>query len=70
MQAHTLDAIQVIADPSRRHMLLMPSIDSMAINALAENFIMSRPAVLVSCKSSSTTLTNSGQTSSKNWKFF
>src|SRR4051812_18778284 len=45
MQPHTLDAFQVIADPSRRQMLMMLSKDSMTINSLAENFDMSRPAV-------------------------
>jgi DNA-binding transcriptional ArsR family regulator len=45
MQAHTLDVFQVIADPSRRQMLQLLSKDSMTINALAENFDMSRPAV-------------------------
>jgi DNA-binding transcriptional ArsR family regulator len=40
-----LDAFQVIADPSRRQMLIMLSKDSMTINALAGNFEMSRPAV-------------------------
>ena len=45
MQTQTLDAFQVIADPSRRQMLVMLSKDSMTINALAENFDMSRPAV-------------------------
>src|SRR5581483_9926860 len=45
MSTQTLDAFQVIADPSRRQMLLMLSKDSMTINALAENFDMSRPAV-------------------------
>jgi len=40
-----LDAFQVIADPSRRQMLMMLSKDSMTINALAENFDISRPAV-------------------------
>ena len=45
MQAQRLDVFQVIADPSRRHMLQMLSKDSMTINALAENFDMSRPAV-------------------------
>jgi DNA-binding transcriptional ArsR family regulator len=39
------DAFQVIADPSRRQMLKMLSKNSMTINALAENFDMSRPAV-------------------------
>lgn len=41
----TLDAFQVIADSSRRQMLVMLSKDSMTINSLAENFDMSRPAV-------------------------
>ena len=45
MQTTTLDAFQVIADPSRRHMLQLLSKESMTINALAENFSMSRPAV-------------------------
>jgi DNA-binding transcriptional ArsR family regulator len=39
------DVFQVIADPSRRQMLMLLSKDSMTINALAENFDMSRPAV-------------------------
>ena len=45
MTTQTLDAFQVIADPSRRQMLVMLSKDSMTINSLAENFDMSRPAV-------------------------
>ena len=45
MKAQPLDAFQVIADPSRRQMLMMLSKDSMTINSLAENFDMSRPAV-------------------------
>jgi DNA-binding transcriptional ArsR family regulator len=45
MRTQTLDAFQVIADPSRRAMLQMLSKDSMTINALAGNFDMSRPAV-------------------------
>src|ERR1700751_5401546 len=45
MRKQTLDAFQVIADPSRRQMLTMLSKDSMTINALADNFDMSRPAV-------------------------
>jgi DNA-binding transcriptional ArsR family regulator len=45
MQTHSLDAFQVIADPSRRQMMQLLSKDSMTINALAENFDMSRPAV-------------------------
>ena len=40
-----LDVFQVIADPSRRQMLMLLSKDSSTINSLAENFDMSRPAV-------------------------
>lgn len=45
MATQTLDAFQVIADPSRRHILQLLSKDSLTINSLAENFEMSRPAV-------------------------
>jgi DNA-binding transcriptional ArsR family regulator len=45
MTAPALDVFQVIADPSRRQMLQLLSNESMTINALAENFDMSRPAV-------------------------
>ena len=45
MKTHRPDAFQVIADPSRRHMMQLLSKDSLTINALAENFDMSRPAV-------------------------
>jgi len=45
MTTQTLDAFQVIADPSRRQMLMMLSKNSMTINSLAENFDISRPAV-------------------------
>src|ERR1044072_5856367 len=45
MTSQTLDALQVIADSSRRQMLVMLSKDSMTINSLAENFDISRPAV-------------------------
>ena len=45
MQAQPLDVFQVIADPSRRQMLVMLSKDSMTINSIAGNFDMSRPAV-------------------------
>ncbi len=44
MGTPTLDAFQVIADPSRRQILQLLSEDSLTINALAENFDMSRPA--------------------------
>jgi DNA-binding transcriptional ArsR family regulator len=45
MAIPTLDAFQVIGDPSRRKMLLLLSQDSLTINSLADNFDMSRPAV-------------------------
>lgn len=45
MKTTTIDAFQVIADPSRRQMLTLLSKDSMTINAIAKNFQMSRPAV-------------------------
>ncbi len=45
MAQPTLDAFQVIADPSRRKMLMLLTEDSRTINSLAENFDMSRPAV-------------------------
>jgi DNA-binding transcriptional ArsR family regulator len=45
MRTQTLDAFQVIADPSRRQMLMMLSKDSMTINSLAKNFDVSRPAI-------------------------
>ena len=45
MAQQTLDAFQVIADPSRREMLYLLSKKSLTINSLAENFDMSRPAV-------------------------
>lgn len=39
------DAFQVMADPSRRQMMMLLSHESLTINRLAENFDMSRPAV-------------------------
>ena len=45
MTTPDLDVFQVIADPSRRQILQLLSKDSLTINALAENFDMSRPAV-------------------------
>ncbi len=45
MAEQTLDAFQVIADPSRRQMMMLLSKESLTINGLAENFDMSRPAV-------------------------
>ena len=41
----TLDAFQVIGDPSRRKMLMLLSKDSLTINNLADHFDMSRPGV-------------------------
>lgn len=41
----TLDAFQVIADPSRRQILHLLTQNSYNINSLSENFNMSRPAV-------------------------
>jgi len=40
-----LDAFQVLADPSRRQILRLLTEDSQTINAVAENFDMSRPAI-------------------------
>ena len=45
MTVQKFDAFQVIADPSRRQMLKLLSKESLTINAIAENFDMSRPAV-------------------------
>jgi len=45
MQTQTPDVFQVVADSSRRQMLMMLSKNSMTINSIAENFDMSRPAV-------------------------
>jgi len=45
MTTPTLDVFQVIADTSRRQMLIMLSKESKTINSIAENFDMSRPAV-------------------------
>lgn len=45
MTTRSFDSFQVIADPSRREILYLLTQDSLSINALAENFEMSRPAV-------------------------
>lgn len=45
MAAPDLDVFQVIGDASRRRMLVLLSGNVLSINALAENFDMSRPAV-------------------------
>ena|SRR5260221_8361157 len=45
MAVPTLDAFQVIGDPSRRKMLMLLLENSLTINGLRDNFAMSRPAV-------------------------
>jgi DNA-binding transcriptional ArsR family regulator len=45
MKTQSLDVFQVIADPSRRQMLILLRKNNMTINSLADNFDMSRPAV-------------------------
>jgi DNA-binding transcriptional ArsR family regulator len=40
-----VDPFQAVGDPSRRQMLHLLSKESLTINALAENFDMTRPAV-------------------------
>ena len=45
MTQATFDAFQVIADPSRRHMLRLLADETLTINSLAGHFDMSRPAV-------------------------
>ncbi len=45
MTASVADTFQAIADPSRRQILKLLTKDSLTINALADNFDMSRPAV-------------------------
>jgi DNA-binding transcriptional ArsR family regulator len=45
MTTTNLDPFQVIADPSRRHILQLLTKDSYNINSLSKNFEMSRPAV-------------------------
>jgi len=39
------DPFQAVSDPNRRHMLQLLAGESLTINALAENFDMTRPAV-------------------------
>lgn len=45
MTKQALDIFQVIADPNRRYILELLTEQNLSINALAENFDMSRPAV-------------------------
>ncbi len=45
MGAPRLDVFQVIADPTRRQILKLLSLESLSINSIAGNFEISRPAV-------------------------
>jgi len=45
MSKKKLDVFQAIADPTRRAILILLAAQALPINALAENFDMSRPAV-------------------------
>jgi DNA-binding transcriptional ArsR family regulator len=45
MKQQAIDPFQAVGDPSRRQMLKLLSKESLTINALAENFDMTRPAV-------------------------
>jgi len=45
MKQQAIDPFQAVGDPSRRQMLRLLSKESLTINALAENFDMTRPAV-------------------------
>ncbi|WP_448698650.1 ArsR/SmtB family transcription factor [Mucilaginibacter sp. AW1-3] len=45
MQQLNTDAFHALGDPNRRQMLTLLSGESLSINALAQNFDMSRPAV-------------------------
>lgn len=45
MTQSSLDVFQAIGDPSRRQILRLLSRERMTINALVDNFDMSRPAV-------------------------
>lgn len=45
MKQQAIDPFQAVGDPSRRQMLRLLSKESLTINALAENFEMTRPAV-------------------------
>jgi DNA-binding transcriptional ArsR family regulator len=45
MKQQSIDPFQAVGDPSRRYILKLLSRESLTINALAENFNMTRPAV-------------------------
>jgi len=45
MKQQAIDPFQAVGDPNRRQMLRLLSRESLTINALAENFDMTRPAV-------------------------
>jgi len=45
MNRFHLDSFQVIADPSRREILMLLSKENLSINEIAKNFEISRPAI-------------------------
>ena len=45
MSTETVDAFQALADRGRREILMMVAKEKRSINAIAENFDISRPAV-------------------------
>jgi len=45
MKHYYTDPFQAIADPGRREILMMLSAEKMSINAIADNFDISRPAI-------------------------
>jgi DNA-binding transcriptional ArsR family regulator len=45
MKVNRVEPFQAIADPNRRYILQLLTKETLSINALAENFEMSRPAV-------------------------
>lgn len=45
MNTDTIDSFQALADPGRREILMMVAKERRSINAIAENFDISRPAI-------------------------
>lgn len=45
MSTGTVDYFQALADPGRREILMMVAKEKRSINAIADNFDISRPAV-------------------------
>lgn len=45
MSTETIDSFQALADPGRREILMMVAKEKRSINAIAENFEISRPAI-------------------------